>query len=110
MWHQKEEYAGGGKPVDDRVGNDTADRQCLLFQPLANEIVFRRLFLQASFYDPESSDAENYGGIGVVIGRGMTHGFDDQGRNLRCRRQYGQLVDTRGRREVLKRPRTYRTV
>lgn len=38
--------------------------------------------LQAPFFDPNASDAENYGGIGVVIGHEMTHGFDDQGCNF----------------------------
>ena len=52
------------------------------YNPLANEIVFPAAILQAPFFDPEASDAENYGGIGVVIGHEMTHGFDDQGRNF----------------------------
>jgi putative endopeptidase len=47
-----------------------------------NEIVFPAGILQAPFYDPEASDAENYGGIGVVIGHELTHGFDDQGCNV----------------------------
>ena len=52
------------------------------YNPLANEIVFPAAILQAPFFNPEASDAENYGGIGVVIGHEMTHGFDDQGRNF----------------------------
>ena len=46
------------------------------------QIVFPAAILQAPFFDPESSDAENYGGIGVVIGHELTHGFDDQGCNF----------------------------
>ena len=49
---------------------------------LNNEIVFPAGILQTPFYDPEASDAENYGGIGVVIGHELTHGFDDQGRQF----------------------------
>lgn len=46
---------------------------------MANEIVFPAAILQPPFFNPEASDAENYGGIGVVIGHEMSHGFDDQG-------------------------------
>ena len=52
------------------------------YNPMANEIVFPAGILQAPFFDANASDAENYGGIGVVIGHEMTHGFDDQGRNF----------------------------
>ena len=52
------------------------------YNPLNNEIVFPAGILQAPFFDPEASDAENYGGIGVVIGHELTHGFDDQGCNF----------------------------
>ena len=49
------------------------------YNPTINEIVFPAGILQPPFYDPKADDAFNYGGIGVVIGHEMTHGFDDSG-------------------------------
>ncbi|MCH5325992.1 MAG: M13 family metallopeptidase [Duncaniella sp.] len=82
MWHQREEYAKWGKPVDRTEWGMTPQTVNAYYNPLANEIVFPAAILQAPFFDPNASDAENYGGIGVVIGHEMTHGFDDQGRNF----------------------------
>lgn len=82
MWHQKELYSKWGKPVDRTEWGMTPQTVNAYYNPLANEIVFPAAILQAPFFDPEASDAENYGGIGVVIGHEMTHGFDDQGRNF----------------------------
>lgn len=82
MWHQKELYSKWGKPVDRTEWGMTPQTVNAYYNPLANEIVFPAAILQAPFFDPESSDAENYGGIGVVIGHEMIHGFDDQGRNF----------------------------
>lgn len=82
MWHQKEQLAKWGKPVDKTEWGMTPQTVNAYYNPLANEIVFPAAILQAPFFDPEASDAENYGGIGVVIGHEMTHGFDDQGRNF----------------------------
>jgi putative endopeptidase len=52
------------------------------YNPLNNEIVFPAAILQPPFFDPNADDAVNYGGIGVVIGHEMSHGFDDQGRKF----------------------------
>jgi putative endopeptidase len=44
-----------------------------------NEICFPAGILQAPFFSPEADPAENYGGIGAVIGHEIGHGFDDRG-------------------------------
>jgi putative endopeptidase len=82
MWHQKKYLEKWGKPVDKTEWGMTPQTVNAYYNPLANEIVFPAAILQAPFFDAEASDAENYGGIGVVIGHEMTHGFDDQGCNF----------------------------
>jgi putative endopeptidase len=47
-----------------------------------NDINFPAGILQPPFYSQNMDDAVNYGGIGVVIGHELTHGFDDQGRKF----------------------------
>ncbi|MBD5269590.1 MAG: M13 family metallopeptidase [Muribaculaceae bacterium] len=82
LWENDEQLAKWGKPVDRTEWGMTPQTINAYYNPLNNEIVFPAGILQAPFYDPEASDAENYGGIGVVIGHELTHGFDDQGCNF----------------------------
>ena len=49
------------------------------YNPGTNEICFPAGILQKPFFDAEADPAENYGGIGAVIGHEIGHGFDDQG-------------------------------
>lgn len=49
------------------------------YNPTTNEICFPAGILQPPFFYLNGDDAVNYGGIGVVIGHEMSHGFDDQG-------------------------------
>jgi putative endopeptidase len=49
------------------------------YRPGMNEICFPAAILQTPFFSPEAEMAENYGGIGAVIGHEIGHGFDDQG-------------------------------
>jgi putative endopeptidase len=68
-----------GKPVDRTEFGMTPPTVNAYYNPSMNEIVFPAGILQPPFYDPNRDDAMNYGGVGVVIGHEMTHGFDDQG-------------------------------
>ncbi|MCY7395766.1 MAG: peptidase M13 [Nocardioides sp.] len=49
------------------------------YNPGTNEICFPAGILQKPFFSPDATPAENYGGIGAVIGHEIGHGFDDQG-------------------------------
>lgn len=82
MWAQDKYLEKWGKPVDKTKWGMTPQTINAYYNPMSNEICFPAGILQAPFFDPNASDAENYGGIGVVIGHEMTHGFDDQGRNF----------------------------
>ncbi|MCX6210549.1 MAG: M13 family metallopeptidase [Bacteroidetes bacterium] len=68
-----------GKPVDKTEWGMTPSTVNAYYNPTFNEIVFPAGILQFPFFDPKADDAINYGGIGMVIGHEMTHGFDDQG-------------------------------
>jgi predicted metalloendopeptidase len=71
-----------GKPVDEREWTMTPPTVNAYYNPLMNDINFPAGILQPPFYDNKADDAVNYGGIGVVIGHEMTHGFDDEGRQF----------------------------
>lgn len=68
-----------GKPVDRMEWDMTPPTINAGYYPSLNAIVFPAGILQFPFFDPNADDAVNYGGIGMVIGHEMTHGFDDQG-------------------------------
>lgn len=70
-----------GKPVDRTQWGMSPQTVNAYYNPTTNEICFPAAILNPPFFNPDADDAVNYGGIGVVIGHEMTHGFDDQGRN-----------------------------
>jgi putative endopeptidase len=76
----KESIEKIGKAVDRTEWGMTAPTVNAYYNPTFNEIVFPAGILQFPFFEMKADDAINYGGIGLVIGHEMTHGFDDQGR------------------------------
>lgn len=68
-----------GKQVDRSEWGMSPQTVNAYYNPGMNEIVFPAAIMQPPFFDPNADDAVNYGGMGVVIGHELTHGFDDQG-------------------------------
>jgi putative endopeptidase len=68
-----------GKPVDEKEWGMTPPTVNAYYDPSMNDINFPAGILQPPFFDFKADPAVNFGGIGVVIGHEMTHGFDDQG-------------------------------
>jgi len=68
-----------GKPVDEREWLMTPPTVNAYYNPAQNDINFPAGILQPPFFDAKIDPAVNFGGIGVVIGHEMTHGFDDEG-------------------------------
>ena len=65
------------------------------YNPGTNEICFPAGILQKPFFSADAEEAENYGGIGAVIGHEIGHGFDDQGAQYDGAGQPQRLVDGR---------------
>ncbi|HLW55634.1 MAG TPA: M13 family metallopeptidase [Candidatus Angelobacter sp.] len=68
-----------GKPLDKSEWGMSPPTVNAYYNPPQNNINFPAGILQPPFFDKSVDDAVNFGGIGVVIGHELTHGFDDQG-------------------------------
>ena len=69
-----------GQPVDRSEWLISPHIVNAYYNQAANEIVFPAAILQPPYFDAKADDAVNYGGIGMVIGHEITHGFDNRGR------------------------------
>lgn len=58
------------------------------YSPNMNEIVFPAGILQEPFFSTNQDISYNFGGVGMVIGHEITHGFDDEGSKFDA---YGNL-------------------
>ncbi|MEE6483800.1 hypothetical protein FKM82_013658 [Ascaphus truei] len=70
------------EPVDKDVWIIGAAVADAFYSPNRNQIVFPAGILQPPFFSKHQPQALNFGGIGMVIGHEITHGFDDNGRNF----------------------------
>ena len=79
IFETNRDLAKYGKPVDETEWGMTPPTVNAYYDPAMNDINFPAGILQPPFYDNHADAAINFGGIGVVIGHEMTHGFDDEG-------------------------------
>lgn len=71
-----------GKPTDPTEWLMSPATVNAYYHPLYNQMVFPAGILQPPFFDADWPMAMNYGGIGMVMGHELTHGFDDSGRKF----------------------------
>jgi endothelin-converting enzyme/putative endopeptidase len=81
-FESKRQIAKIDKPLDRKEWGMTPPEVNAYYSSSYNEIVFPAGILQPPFFDKTMDDAVNFGGIGLVIGHELTHGFDDQGRKF----------------------------
>lgn len=79
-WYVADNMSKLGKATDRTEWLMTPQTVNAYYNPTTNEICFPAAILQPPFFNADADDPVNYGGIGVVIGHEMSHGFDDQGR------------------------------
>lgn len=71
------------KPVDHKAwGSLPPTIINAFYEPSQNQITFPAGILQMPFFNKDAPKYLNYGGIGMVIGHEITHGFDDTGRQF----------------------------
>ncbi len=70
------------KPVDKAEWHMPPAIVNAYYNSSVNEMVFPAGILQPPYFSAEFPMAMNFGGIGMVMGHELTHGFDDQGRKF----------------------------
>jgi len=70
------------KPVDRTEWQMSPPTVNAYYDAQLNEMVFPAGILQPPFYANAAPMPTNYGGIGMVMGHELTHGFDDEGRQF----------------------------
>ncbi len=78
----KRQLAKIGKPVDRTEWEMTPPTVNAYYEPSLNEMVFPAGILQPPFFSDKQTLPTNLGGIGMVMGHELTHGFDDEGRRF----------------------------
>jgi endothelin-converting enzyme/putative endopeptidase len=79
QYHYRLELAKLGTKVDPKEWSMPPQLVNAVNMPMQNALNFPAAILQPPFFDPDGSDAVNYGAIGSVIGHEISHSFDNIG-------------------------------
>src|SRR6266446_1153543 len=71
-----------GKPVDRGELGMSPPTVNAYYDPSLNEMVFPAGIMQSPFFTTDAPEPANFGGLGMVMGHELTHGFDDEGRQF----------------------------
>jgi predicted metalloendopeptidase len=78
-WDFKRDLGKVGKPVDREEWGMTPPTVNAYYRAQVNHMVFPAGILQPPFFNPKANIPVNLGGMGMVVGHELTHGFDDKG-------------------------------
>jgi putative endopeptidase len=79
LFEYRRSVARLGKSADRREWFMTPQTVNAMNLPLQNALEFPAAYLQPPYFEPQASDAFNYGSIGATIGHELSHTFDDEG-------------------------------
>jgi putative endopeptidase len=89
-WALRDSLAKVGKPLDRQEWHMTPPTVNAYYSAHYNHMVFPAGILQPPFFNPKANVPVNLGGMGMVVGHELTHGFDDKGSQFDAQ---GNLVD-----------------
>ena len=81
-WGSSDQLAKIGQQVDEKKWVWPASIVNASYNPLQNFMNFPAGILQPPFFSRDYPKAMNFGGMGMVMGHELTHGFDDSGRKF----------------------------
>jgi putative endopeptidase len=81
-FEKRRDLAKIGKPVDHTDWWETPSTVDAYYEASLNQMVFPAGILQHPFFSLTAPIGVRFGGIGMVMGHELTHGFDDEGRKF----------------------------
>ncbi|KAF9945546.1 hypothetical protein BGZ72_001246, partial [Mortierella alpina] len=79
LWSTEKSFRKLGGPVNKLKMHMAPQTVNAYYSPTENQVVFPAGILQPPFFHTDHPEYINYGGIGVVAGHEITHGFDNRG-------------------------------